>query len=976
MSSGQIYRFLAVIILITALAGVCEARDHNLVGWWKLDDGAGSTAIDSSGNGNDAVLNGTFQWVQGQLGGGLHLDGTTAYGEVAADSSMIVLNQEGGFAFMAWLKTDALDGATQYAFQQGDLNGTGRSWLYINASDSICTYVGGGTTDSGFVVESETWYHAGFVVTEEGATDSIQTYVNSEPQGTGSRGMESCEGGFFIGTHKNLATGTRWTGTLDDLRLYNRALDQEDLQAAMMGILPEAARGPVPADGATDVQTDVILIWVPGQYAMTHDVYLGTVFEDVDLASRANPLGVLVSQGQADTAYTVASSLELGQTYYWRVDEVNDAPDYTIYKGSVWSFTIEPVAYKVESVLATSNAMSTEDQGPENAVNGSGLNADDQHSTAVSDMWTCTAPEGEAPYIQFEFDRVLKLHEMLIWNYNMAFEAFLGIGIKDATVEYSEDGMIWTLLGDLELAQGTALNTYTYGTVVSLDGAAAKYARITANSNFGGSTQYGLSEVRFTYIPARASEPEPADGASGIDPDVVLSWRAGRDALSHEVYTGIDPNTLDLVATVDQARYAGTFALGTTYYWRVDEVAADRTWASDLWSFTTQEYIVLDDFESYNDDIEAGQTIWQSWVDGIDDPTNGGAVVGYGQSPFAELTTIHGGNQAMPLFYSNMNGHVHSEATHTFASPLDLTAHGVRSLTFYIYGDVANAAVGRLYAKINETKVYYDSVSDVLQRSQWMLWPIDLTQVNTNLANVTSLSIGIDDAGASGVLYVDDVRLYTEAVEMVQPMSPADNDPNLAAYYTFDGTPNDSTGNYPGTVAGSPEYASGFVGQAISLNGVNDHVVSLFAADEIWPAYTVSVWVKAASLAQPQYCSVFNNNAAASDFQIDIDGTDPGNYHYRGTANKVIGPVSSTDWVHLAVRCDGTVTDLYYNGLQVATLNLADTQFGQIAFGVNRAQDYWYAGLIDEARIYNRALSDGEVAGLTGISEPISVLGF
>ena len=116
--------------------------------------------------------------------------------------------------------------------------------------------------------------------------------------------------------------------------------------------------------------------------------------------------------------------------------------------------------------------------------------------------------------------------------------------------------------------------------------------------------------------------------------------------------------------------------------------------------------------------------------------------------------------------------------------------------------------------------------------------------------------------------------------------------------------------------------------------------------------------------------NILSNNSTSSDFQIDTDGGDPGNYRYWGTSGTVLGPVSS-EWVHLAVSCDGVTTDTYYNGLLVATLNVADARFGQIAIGINRAADNQFGGTIDDVRLYNRALSDAEVAGLAGLAEPV-----
>ena len=223
---------------------------------------------------------------------------------------------------------------------------------------------------------------------------------------------------------------------------------------------PALASPETPANEATDVPYDTPLTWTPGQFAQTHDVYVGTEFNDVNDAERADPMGVLVSQDQAATSYAPEDVWEFGQTYYWRVDEVNGAPDNAIYKGEVWSFTVEPLSYAIEGIVVTSNGTPDAGSGPENMVNGSGLRADGQHSVESTDMWLASAPGDEPLTITFEFDRVYKMHEMLVWNYNVAFELLLGFGVKDATVEYSTDGAEWLTLGEVVLAQATATQDY------------------------------------------------------------------------------------------------------------------------------------------------------------------------------------------------------------------------------------------------------------------------------------------------------------------------------------------------------------------------------------------------------------------------------------------------------------------------------------------------------------------------------------
>jgi len=146
---------------------------------------------------------------------------------------------------------------------------------------------------------------------------------------------------------------------------------------------PVKAKNPNPADQAIDVPRDVVLSWTPGESADTHDVYFGTNFDDVNNASGTNTPGVEVSQGQDANMYDPVGLLDFGQTYYWRVDEVSAPPNSTIFKGDVWSFTVEPFAYPIAGTSITATASSAElDQEPEKTINGSGLDDNDLHSQA------------------------------------------------------------------------------------------------------------------------------------------------------------------------------------------------------------------------------------------------------------------------------------------------------------------------------------------------------------------------------------------------------------------------------------------------------------------------------------------------------------------------------------------------------------------------------------------------------------------
>ncbi len=535
---------------------------------------------------------------------------------------------------------------------------------------------------------------------------------------------------------------------------------------------PVLASQPSPANEQVEVPVDTILNWTPGEFADKHDVYFSTNFDNV------NDGVALVSPSQDANSYD-PGRLDFAQTYFWRVDEVNAPPDLTVFKGDVWSFTVEPLACLISADRITATASSqAAGQEPENTINESGL-VDDLHSTQTKDMWATVEGEALPAWIQYEFDKTYQLHEMLVWNYNG--QAFLvGLGLQSVVVEYSTDGTNWTQVENASVfEQASGLSDYTYNTKVAFGDAPVRYVKITANSNWGGGgffNQYGLSEVRFMHIPVGARQPEPDDGAADVAIDVTLGWRAGREAAEHNVYFSADQQAVidgtALVDTVSQASYGPlSLDLASTYYWRVDEVNNANTipiWEGSVWSFTTRDYLVVDDFESYND-IEQGDEsnlVYATWSDGgygpTNDPTNG-STIGYLSAPSMETEIVHGGRQSVPVMYDNTAANK-SEVT---VNPADLAigsdwtiGGSPEMLSLWIYGDPNNSAE-QMYVKLNGEKVPYDAD---LTQEEWQQFPIDLASLGINLSNVTSVTIGFERIGATGgtgMVFIDDIWLYS-----------------------------------------------------------------------------------------------------------------------------------------------------------------------------------------------------------------------
>jgi hypothetical protein len=213
-----------ILYLAGKRATPVDPGTDGLVAFYALD---GDTN-DSSGNGNDGTISGTPNWMAGKIGSALEFDGSSTYVEIPFSESLRLLNQ-GDFTLSAWFKADEIPPENKEVLQQGDGNGTGRTWLFVHNSNEIRSFLGGGTTASGVSVEVGIWAHATVVVTEGGDADTVQLYVNGELAGEPSqRSMEDCEGVYFIGRHKNPTNF--WDGLIDEVQLYNRALSGGEIR--------------------------------------------------------------------------------------------------------------------------------------------------------------------------------------------------------------------------------------------------------------------------------------------------------------------------------------------------------------------------------------------------------------------------------------------------------------------------------------------------------------------------------------------------------------------------------------------------------------------------------------------------------------------------------------------------------------------------------------------------------------------------
>ena len=951
------FRTVSLIVLLAGSAVTCLAADP--IGHWPFN-GDLSDAVGAA----DGVFNGgTATFSKGKAGLAIEFDGVDDYVDV-------MVGNIDAYTISAWVKPTRLGAASFVA--RTSASGTTTHWSHqvrMTAGDLFEHYLYDGSARSVIgttVVKPDTWYHVAITAINNG---DMRLYVNGQEEGIAVTIGALWSGGdrYAIGSDSGNAMGW-FEGLIDDVHIYDQVLPQEEIMPSLT-----VAANPAPEDLMTDVLRDAVLNWAPGEFAVTHDVYFGTTFAQV--ADATTP----VSQSQDANTFD-PGVLAFDQTYYWRVDEVNGAPDRTVFKGDVWSFTVEPVAIPVKTVTASASGANA-NMGPEKTIDGSGLNAMDQHSSQPLDMWLAA---GANPWIQYDFDKPYKLHTLLVWNSNQAIEAFMGFGAKEVTVEYTADGATWAALeGPTLLNQATGLPTYEANTAVALSGIMAQSVKLTVNSGHGSFGQSGLAEVRFMAIPVTPREPQPVQGATTATATVELGWRSGREAVSHEVYLGTDAGNLTrLDTTTEASSVTDPLDYETTYFWSVTEVneAADpTTHAGDLWSFSTPQYATVDDFESYSGDD--GAEVFMTWFDGYGgDASLGGSTTGHIDGPFVETGVIYGGQQSLPLYYDNNGGFIDidgksgsptfSEVVREFDSPQDWTASGITSLSLQIFGAADNGV--QLYLKINSTKV--DGAPDISQPG-WQAWIVDLSSLGAPLNSVTQLTIGVE-GGTEGVLYIDDIRLYPRAAEYVTPVEP--DSAKLLAYYPLDGNANDNSGNgVNGEEIGAPTYVAGAQGQAIQLNGFDDYVDVVLNIPE--DSGAVSFWFNTLDPDCGLYAAIDGIlGAGGHDRHVFLNGGNVGTrIHDGGTMTTVGLNVADGQWHHLVHTYGADVggQKLYIDGLLQVSGPKAQSDFDwqkriHIGWSADGANDLT-EGMIDEVRIYNSSLSMAEATWLAGITDPV-----
>jgi hypothetical protein len=613
-------------------------------------------------------------------------------------------------------------------------------------------------------VYEDTWATLGWTIGHAAVThdiymsDNLADVENSDPNAfQGNQDTNFFVVGFpGFPFSEGLVPGTTYYWRIDEI-------NEEDAASPWVGdvwsftVPPKTAWKPNPPNNGQFIDVDADLSWNPGWGAKMHIVYFGETFEDVNAATGGTT--------QIDASYAL-DTLEMNKTYYWRVDEF-DARE--TYKGDVWSFTTTGGGggimgeYFNTANLSGGAILTRLDQQVDFSFAGSspGLPVRDTGWSArwtadlnilFDDTYTFSVNSEGGTRLWIDGERLLNMWVSWVPTEYAGLPVFLETGIHTLRLEYyhysnGEQHLYWT-------SPDMAKQIIPAGPL---------------------------------QPPTKANEPNPSNNAKDIKQAPLLKWAPGNNAASSQLYFGADE---EAVKNADAAspEFKGSIELGaelfdpgtlewnTTYYWRVDgvnDLDAGSPWAGIVWSFTTADFLVIDDFEDY--DI-GNKEIWWFWKDGLgygphgDEPAYGGngtgSAVGDENTPtYMEESIIHGGSKSMPVYFDNSVAAI-SEVDLALGG-IDLTQNGGTTLKLFFHGDIGNAA-DPLYVTLNGGLAVIHEDPAAAQTNKWAEWNIPLqafVDKGVDVTNVNSIAIGIGNKtslqpGGTGTMYIDDVGVH------------------------------------------------------------------------------------------------------------------------------------------------------------------------------------------------------------------------
>ena len=974
--------------------------DPNLVGLWTLDEGEGSNVLDWSGHGNHGIVQGEPDWVSGWIGDGAMNFSRGQY--VAIDKLFYDSNNLTEVTVCAWIRTSTSGAQPIAAFDRNEywrleVNGFGGGAGQIGWSVMADT----GQIDMGSIsrIDNGQWRHVAAMFDNGSLRVYIDGRLDNSVSGGSTFGTGTVRYGFIAanseaGSFNGEVGGNPFDGDIDDVRIYDRALTQAEIQEVMRGDLKLAWNPHPPNYSVAQIDQILPLTWSAGEAATGHQIYFGADETTVRFADTSTTGIYRGQQPVANTSYTPGETLVWGNTYYWRIDEVKS--DTSVSKGRVWRFT-------VADFILVDDFEDYNDYTPDRIFeiwkDGFGYGME-----TAPPYYPGNGTGSAVGYLVPPFAEQTVVHggdQSMPYFYDNGIPGWLQYSEAAMTLTRSRD---WTAYGVKSLSlwfRGHPASTGSF----SYDQGSDTYTVVGAGADIwdvAGPDGTFHDEFHFAY---RTLTGVGSIIAQVLSVENTNGWaKAGvmiRDTL--------DANSVHAMVVVTPSN-------GVSFQYRMDAGGASASLTQA--DITAPQWVKLE--------RDAGGNMSASYSDD--------------GSTWTLLNTV---NIAMSTpTYVGL-----AVTSHNAGVPCEATFSGLQTTGSVgaVWADqdigIQNNDPEPLYVAISNsngtTAVVTNPDPNAALIDTWTEWNIDLQQFSgqgVNLTDVNKVAIGFGNpinpqTGGSGLVYFDDIRLYqprcipslakpansfnndcvvnlldveiltddwlTSGYEFTVAAPPA-SDPNLELYYAFEGSLADGSGNgRTGEPNGTIAYAAGKSGQAISFDGTNFVNVPDYNGVSGTQSRTCSAWIKTT---EPGEIVTWGNNTTGQKWiwrlQNATGGAEvTGAVRIEVSNGQIVGSTDLRDdaWHHVAavLDSDGTpeVADLrlyvdgFLDGSSWVTnqvINTADLSTMRIGRGPWNDRPFY--GAIDELRVYSRALSHGEVASLAGytagtvLSQPVSAL--
>lgn len=876
-----------------------DSLNKGLAGYWKFDDGSGTSATDSSGNGNTSTLVNSPSWTTGQIGGALSFNGTNQRAYVPSVSA---LNFASGvpFSVSAWIKTSqTVPGGNNLRFINKFTNSPSYKGyiMQIDANQKAVFYTKDGTTvnqvSSTSTINDGAWHH--IIAVRDILSGLLRLYVDGVQQSSTSitNGDLSVSSNLNLGVELLLADNVYLNGSLDEVRVYNRALSADEVAKLYKTTAPN--------------NPDAGLV---GYWSFNSTDIVGT------------------------TAYDRSGKGNNGTLTNGPTKAIGKVGQALSFDGGDDFIAISDIAFGGTNPISICAWMKP------NTLDSRGI------LTQGTEVVLRTSSTGHLEWILNGFstnDRAISSQVLVVNDWSLVCGTYVSGGDIVAYINGIEDGRVTPTGGYTDVS-----NTFVIGDCVS------------CGENFNGA----IDEVRIYNRALSAGE--IWDLYQLGNPDHVNAADSQGDSLEKGLvgYWKLDDASGTSAADASGNGNTGTLTNGPTW--------------------TTGRIGGATDFDGTNDYIEV--------------PSNTRYDSSVGTWSFWARTDTSGVTTADSILFRASSGGSYNG--------VNINVNPSSRFGFQIKNGGAIAAQG------NDSSV-------VANDGSWHHVALVWTQANggTNQLFVDGrLSVSISNsvawnfsgqplrfADASDAYWeifdgsLDEVRIYNRALsadevaKLYKTTAPDNPDTGLVGYWSFNGTDISGTTAYDrsgsgnnGTLTNGPTKAIGRVGQGMNFDGVDDYITAPDANSlDIVDAqnFTISGWFNRSSFTTDDTMVAKSNGQTASDTGYDVyidDSTDKvivtandGTDQYKLES---VSTFTAVGWHHFVLSWDdnsSTNTKLYIDGNAEAatatgTFSSVNSLANALTFRIGAESDNGnpFDGSLDEVRIYNRVLSQAEVAAL------------